>query len=346
MRTLVPAEFNIFDSITGLPMHPLVVHFAVVLLPLAAIMLITLFFVPRWRPAFRWLTMAGLIAGTGAAFVAKETGEAFAAHVGLPQDHAVWGDALVFVAVALAIVAGAWFWLQRPVATRLAKGREPVIRAVGIVAVALGAAATVMTVIVGHSGATAVWEGRLNPVQAPEVSTSAPASTGANTYTLDQVKAHSTPADCWSVVAGTVYNLTDWIPRHEGGQTVIKAMCGIDATATFSGQHGRQSEPNQALKRYAIGTLGSGQQAATTAPSATKPITLAEIQQHASASSCWSAVSGKVYDLTKWISNHPGGPNRILGMCGKDGTGAFQAQHGAADPAVGILGSYLIGSLG
>jgi cytochrome b involved in lipid metabolism/uncharacterized membrane protein len=346
MHTLVPAEFNIFDSITGLPMHPLVVHFAVVLLPLAAIMLITLFFVPRWRAAFRWLTMAGLIAGTGAAFVAKETGEAFAAHVGLPQDHAVWGDALVVVAVALVIVAGVWFWLQRPVATRLAKSREPGIRAVGVVAVALAAAATVMTVIVGHSGATAVWEGRLSPVQAPEVSASAPASAGANTYTLDQVKAHATPADCWSVVAGTVYNLTAWIPRHEGGQAVIKAMCGIDGTAAFAGQHGTQGEPNQALKRFAIGTLGSGQQTATTAPSATRTITIAEIQKHAGASSCWAAVSGKVYDLTTWINSHPGGPNRILGMCGRDATSSFQAQHGASDPAVGVLASYLIGSLG
>jgi cytochrome b involved in lipid metabolism/uncharacterized membrane protein len=346
MRTLVPAEFNIFDSITGLPMHPLVVHFAVVLLPLAAIMLIALFFVPKWRATFGWLTMAGLIAGTVAAFVAKQTGEAFATHVGLPQEHAVWGDALVVVAVALVIVAGTWFWLQRPVATRVAKSRTPTIGAVGIVAVALAAAATVMTVIVGHSGATAVWEGRLTPVQAPEISTSAPPPAGSNTYTLDQVKGHSTPSDCWSVVAGTVYNLTAWIPRHDGGQAVIKAMCGIDATAAFTGQHGKQGEPNQALKRFAIGTIGGGQQTGGAAPSAAKSITLAEVQQHAGASSCWSAVSGKVYDLTKWINNHPGGPDRVLGMCGKDATGTFQAQHGPTDPAVGVLGSYLIGSLG
>ena len=61
---------------------------------------------------------------------------------------------------ALVIIAGVWYWLQRPVATRSAKGREPGIRVVGIIAVALAEAATVMTVIVPHSGATAVWEGR------------------------------------------------------------------------------------------------------------------------------------------------------------------------------------------
>ena len=179
MRLLAPVEFNIFDSITGLPMHPLGVHFAVVLLPLAAIMLIVLFFVPKWRGVFGWPTMAGLVAGTVAAFVAKETGEAFAVHVGLPQDHAAWGDALVIVAVALVVVAGAWFWQQRAVGTRAAKVRAPITLATGILAVALAGAATVMTIVVGHSGATAVWEGQLDPVQTPKVSISAPASPGA-----------------------------------------------------------------------------------------------------------------------------------------------------------------------
>jgi cytochrome b involved in lipid metabolism len=83
-----------------------------------------------------------------------------------------------------------------------------------------------------------------------------------------------------------------------------------------------------------------------TAPSTTKAITLADIGQHAAAASCWAAVGGKVYDLTKWISSHPGGPNRIIGMCGKDATATFQSQHGPSDPAVGILKGYLIGSLG
>jgi cytochrome b involved in lipid metabolism len=243
-------------------MHPLVVHFAVVLLPLAAIMLIVLFFVPKWRGVFGWLTMAGLVAGTVAAFVAKQTGEAFAAHVGLPEDHAAWGDALVGVAAVLVAVAGAWFWQQRAAGTRAAKSRAPITRATGIVAVALAGAATVMTIVVGHSGATAVWEGRLDPVQAPEISTSVPATPGA------------TPS------------------------------------------------------------------------STSKTIALAEVGQHASASSCWAAVNGKVYDLTKWINKHPGGQNRIVGMCGKDASSAFQGQHKGSDPAVGVLAGYLIGSLG
>jgi hypothetical protein len=41
-----------FDTVAGLPVHPLVVHAAVVLLPLSAIGLVTIILVPRWRASF------------------------------------------------------------------------------------------------------------------------------------------------------------------------------------------------------------------------------------------------------------------------------------------------------
>ncbi|MBL0005495.1 MAG: cytochrome b5 domain-containing protein [Actinomycetales bacterium] len=50
--------------------------------------------------------------------------------------------------------------------------------------------------------------------------------------------------------------------------------------------------------------------------------------------SCWAAVSGSVYDLTAWIGEHPGGRDRIIGLCGTDATAAFAAQHrGQGEPA-------------
>ena len=81
-------------SIAGLPLHPLVVHFAVVLLPLGALGLVVLVLVPKWADRYGWLTVGAIAVGTGAAFVAKESGEALAAKVGEPQTHASWGDRL------------------------------------------------------------------------------------------------------------------------------------------------------------------------------------------------------------------------------------------------------------
>ena len=84
----------------------------------------------------------------------------------------------------------------------------------------------------------------------------------------------------------------------------------------------------------------------TPTPSSTvKTLSMAEVKQHASAASCWSAVDGKVYDLTKWIGKHPGGRARIVAMCGKDGTATFHGEHGKEREPGNDLKRYLIGPL-
>src|ERR1700749_592681 len=47
-------------------------------------------------------------------------------------------------------------------------------------------------------------------------------------------------------------------------------------------------------------------------PTTPSGYTLATIATHNNASSCWAALNGKVYDLTSWINQHPGGPEHIL----------------------------------
>ncbi|HEV7449093.1 MAG TPA: cytochrome b5-like heme/steroid binding domain-containing protein [Candidatus Paceibacterota bacterium] len=56
--------------------------------------------------------------------------------------------------------------------------------------------------------------------------------------------------------------------------------------------------------------------------------TLAQVSAHNSSASCWTAINAKVYDVTSWISQHPGGAGAILSLCGKDGSAAFNGQHG------------------
>lgn len=74
-------------------------------------------------------------------------------------------------------------------------------------------------------------------------------------------------------------------------------------------------------------------------------ITLAQVALHNSRSSCWSAINGNVYDLTSWITNHPGGENNILIICGKDGSGAYNNQHGGSSKTESILVGFKIGTL-
>jgi hypothetical protein len=73
--------------------------------------------------------------------------------------------------------------------------------------------------------------------------------------------------------------------------------------------------------------------------------TMAKVKENNSAASCWTVVSGNVYDLTQWIKSHPGGSSAILSLCGTDGTASFKAQHRGAGRPESTLAGYLLAPL-
>lgn len=75
------------------------------------------------------------------------------------------------------------------------------------------------------------------------------------TYTMSDVQAHNTQADCWSAIGGDVYDLTSWVSRHPGGANKIIGLCGKDGTAAYSGKHGSAARPKAMLILLKIGTL-------------------------------------------------------------------------------------------
>jgi cytochrome b involved in lipid metabolism len=92
-------------------------------------------------------------------------------------------------------------------------------------------------------------------------------------------------------------------------------------------------------------------QSKTAAPSpstnvALTKLTLEEVQKRNSSASCWSIVYGNVFDLTKWITKHPGGAEKIRAICGKDGTTSFERQHTGDGGAANQLSNYFLGKLG
>lgn len=62
-------------------------------------------------------------------------------------------------------------------------------------------------------------------------------------YTKEQVAEHSSASDCWTIIDGTVYDITSYIPRHDGGDEILRA-CGTDATSLF---RARQTTDGQAV---------------------------------------------------------------------------------------------------
>lgn len=84
----------------------------------------------------------------------------------------------------------------------------------------------------------------------------------------------------------------------------------------------------------------------TPTPTATKAgYTMADVKSANTSAKCWSVIDGYVYDLTKWIPVHRGGPQAITFLCGKDGTSAFKAQHEGSSGPVSVLSNYLLGPL-
>ncbi|ASY14386.1 Cytochrome b5-like Heme/Steroid binding domain-containing protein [Candidatus Planktophila dulcis] len=73
--------------------------------------------------------------------------------------------------------------------------------------------------------------------------------------------------------------------------------------------------------------------------------TMAKVKENNSAASCWSVISGNVYNLTQWINQHPGGPSAIASLCGVDGTASFNAQHRGEGKPTQRLSGYLLGPL-
>ncbi|KAI0691914.1 FMN-dependent dehydrogenase-domain-containing protein [Cytidiella melzeri] len=52
-----------------------------------------------------------------------------------------------------------------------------------------------------------------------------------------------------------------------------------------------------------------------------------EVAEHSSRESCWIIVHGKVYDVTEFLPDHPGGSKIILKYAGKDATAEYEPIH-------------------
>ncbi|KAF8958469.1 cytochrome b5-like heme/steroid binding domain-containing protein [Flammula alnicola] len=75
---------------------------------------------------------------------------------------------------------------------------------------------------------------------------------------------------------------------------------------------------------------------------ATKIVTLDELRANKSREKFYILVHGKVYDVTKFMDEHPGGDEVILAEGGQDATEAFE-DVGHSDEARALLPAMLVG---
>jgi len=76
--------------------------------------------------------------------------------------------------------------------------------------------------------------------------------------------------------------------------------------------------------------------------------TLEDLDAHKSAQSCWVTHKGKVYNVTAFVTDHPGGDDLILSHAGTDVENIMRDSdsHDHSESAYEMLEEYVIGRLG
>ncbi|GLY33820.1 DUF2231 domain-containing protein [Kineosporia sp. NBRC 101731] len=157
-----------FDTVAGLPLHPLIVHASVVMIPIAAITVLGSALSARFRgwagPVPLLLTAASLVLYP----ISTESGESLEQVVGhepLIEKHAELADGLLpwLIVLAVAAVAVTWCWWRER--SERSEGRDEQDSTTGRVVLVAVAALSLVAAIgtgqqvvrIGHSGAESAW---------------------------------------------------------------------------------------------------------------------------------------------------------------------------------------------
>ena len=75
-----------------------------------------------------------------------------------------------------------------------------------------------------------------------------------NIISLDELAWHDSAEDCWVAIYDYVYDCTEFVKSHPGGQDVLLEYAGRDATLAFIGT-GHSVAARKVLEKFIIGEL-------------------------------------------------------------------------------------------
>lgn len=92
----------------------------------------------------------------------------------------------------------------------------------------------------------------------------------------------------------------------------------------------------------------AAEEATTTTETTLKEFTLDEVKAHGTASDCWMIIredgERRVYDVTAFLDDHPGGPEIMIDLAGQDATDEFE-DIGHSNDARAQLKTLLVGKV-
>ena len=189
------------------------------------------------------------------------------------------------------------------------------------------------------------------------------------TFTWDEIKKHNKEDDCWVVVSGKVYDVTDFVDEHPGSFAPILTSAGKDATKAFVDKpHSKRAY--KMLEKFYKGIVDpSAAEATLKVEKAARPeveepvvdrkvaekdsaqdtkvrkhkITFSELVTHNKKDNLWILVHGKVYDVTNF-KTHPGSFDKLLQNSAKDASSEFD-RVGHKAGSIKMMDKYYIGEI-
>jgi hypothetical protein len=155
---------TVLDTIFGLPVHALVVHATVVVVPTTAAAVLVAALWPRFRRWADWGPLALAVLSVILDPISTQSGEALEHRLPrtqLVQEHAHLADGLLPWVIGLLIGSAALYWRGRRLRRGPVGAENPrwVGGVVTVVCVAAALGTLVEVVLIGHSGAVAAWSG-------------------------------------------------------------------------------------------------------------------------------------------------------------------------------------------
>jgi hypothetical protein len=146
---------GLFGSVAGLPLHPLVIHASIVLIPLVAIGALVMSYLPSFSRRYGKMILVLAVVAQISLFLAKVTGEALEEILDKDMgNHADLGEIAPFVTVPMVALIYLRWRLDRSGAT---VGSAWVRRLTSIALIVASLASIAVIALVGHSGAESVW---------------------------------------------------------------------------------------------------------------------------------------------------------------------------------------------
>jgi cytochrome b involved in lipid metabolism len=84
-----------------------------------------------------------------------------------------------------------------------------------------------------------------------------PSNNKKSNFSLSEVANHNTVSDCWLIIKGKVYDVTDYIDKHPGGKG-LSSFCGKDASDAFATK-GNKNKPHSQEAEEILSTLFIGE---------------------------------------------------------------------------------------